>query len=359
MSTIDIVKQFKVKDIAKVKPLRGGLINNTYLVYVNKLDTPQYILQRINNYVFKDVQRLQNNISKVTRHLRKKLEAQGETDISQKVLTLIPTLNGKTYYSDGNSYWRMMLYIPHADQPQMSHDLYYKGGVAIGHFERMLADFPTKLKPTILHFHDIDFRIREMNNALTNAIINNHDLNGMGDLYEDLFMSYKYFKPNFDRFKEMPLRVCHFDTKLSNMLFDDNGNVLCLIDLDTVMSGYITSDYGDFLRTAANTAHENDRAYSHVNFDMNVFKSFTQGYLQEMKGTLTLVEKELLPYSVLLFPLMQSVRFLTDFMNGNVYYHVGYKKQNLVRAKNQYALLESVARNWEEICDFTYKMAAL
>jgi hypothetical protein len=125
------------------------------------------------------------------------------------------------------------------------------------------------------------------------------------------------------------------------------------------MSGYITSDYGDFLRTAANTTHENDRAYSHVNFDMNVFKSFTQGYLQEMKGTLTLIEKELLPYSVLLFPLMQSVRFLTDFMNGNVYYHVGYKKQNLVRAKNQYALLESVARNWEEICDFTYKMAAL
>ena len=355
MKNIEIAKQFKAKNIVKVKPLRSGLINDTYLVWTKGMESPQYILQRINNYVFKDVARLQNNFSKVTRYLRKQLIAQGESDIDRKVLTLILTLDGKTYYTDGETFWRMMVYIPHAEQPKMSHDLFVKGGAAIGRFERMLAGFPTKLKPTIPHFHDIDLRIKQMKKAYTDAILSNRDLTGMGDLFDDLMMSYQYFKPYFDRFKEMPQRVCHFDTKLSNMLFDDNGDVLCLIDLDTVMSGYITSDYGDFLRTAANATNENDRAYSHVIFDMNVFKSFTEGYLKEMKDILTPAEKELLPYSVLLFPLMQSVRFLTDFMNGNVYYHVDYQKQNLVRAKNQFALLESVASNWEDICDFIYK----
>ena len=359
MKNIEIVKQFKVKNVVKVKPLRSGLINDTYLVWEKGCDEPKYVLQRINNYVFKNVALLQNNISKVTKHLRKQLEAQGETDIDRKVLTLVPTLEGKTYFFDGESYWRVLVYIPHAEQPEMSYDLYRKGGAAVGRFERMLANFPTKLKPTIPHFHDIDLRIKQMNTALTNAILNNRDLSGMGDLYEDLLMCYQYYKPYFSRFKEMPQRVCHFDTKLSNMLFDEKGEVLCMIDLDTVMSGYITSDYGDFLRTAANTTNENDRAYSHVGFDIEVFKSFTEGYLQEMKDTLTPAEKELLPYSVLLFPLMQSVRFLTDFMNNNVYYHVSYQRQNLVRAKNQYALLECVARNWEEICDFINKEASL
>lgn len=353
---IQLVRQFKVNDIVKVKPLRSGLINDTYLVWTKGNETPQYILQRINNYVFRDVARLQNNFSRVTRFLRKKLEAQGETDIDRKVLTLISTLEGKTYYTDGASYWRMMIYIHHAEQPAMSAELYRKGGTAIGHFEKMLADFPTKLKPTIPHFHDINFRIKEMENALTNAILAYRDLSGMGDLFDKLLMSYREYKPFFDRFKEMPLRVCHFDTKLSNMLFDDKGEVLCMIDLDTVMSGYITSDYGDFLRTAANKTNENDRAYSHVSFDMQVFEAFTEGYLREMKDTITPTEQELLPYSVVLFPLMQSVRFLTDFINGNVYYHTNYPKQNLVRARNQYALLKSVIANLGDICNLIKKM---
>lgn len=354
---IQLVRQFKVSDVVKVKPLRSGLINDTYLVWTKGNETPQYILQRINNFVFRDVARLQNNFCRVTRYLRKKLEAQGETDIDRKVLTLISTLEGKTYYTDGASYWRMMIYIPHTEQPAMSAELYRKGGTAIGHFEKMLADFPTKLKPTIPHFHDINFRINEMVNALTNAVLAYRDLSGMGDLFDKLLICYREYKPFFDRFKEMPMRVCHFDTKLSNMLFDDKGEVLCMIDLDTVMSGYITSDYGDFLRTAANKTNENDRAYSHVGFDMQVFEAFTEGYLREMKDILIPTEQELLPYSVVLFPLMQSVRFLTDYMNGNVYYHTNYPNQNLVRAKNQYALLESVAANLSDICNFIKKMS--
>ncbi|MCR4764970.1 MAG: aminoglycoside phosphotransferase family protein [Bacteroidaceae bacterium] len=353
MTNLEIAKQFKVKDIAKVKPLRSGLINDTYLVWTKGADAPQYVLQRINNFVFKDVNRLQNNISKVTKHLRKKLVELGETDIDRKVVTLVPTQSGKSYFTNGEKYWRMMVFIPHAEQPEMSLELYRKGGAAIGRFESMLADFPTKLRPTIPHFHDIDFRMREMKKAHTNAIKSHRDLKGIGDLREALVMYYDYFKPQFDRFKEMPQRICHFDTKLSNMLFDENGEVLCLIDLDTVMSGYVTSDYGDFLRTAANLTNENDRAYNHVGFNIDVFKAFHDGYIQATKNMLTPVEKELLPYSILLFPLMQSVRFLTDYMNGNVYYHINYEQQNLIRAKNQFTLIGSIIKNWEQICSFT------
>lgn len=357
MKNIEIAKQFKVEVIAKVKPLRSGLINDTYLVYTKGKDEPQYVLQRINNYVFKDVALLQNNINKVTKHLSKKLKEQGETDIERKVIKLVQTKEGKTYYQDGENYWRMMVYIPHAEQPMLSPELYRKAGAAIGRFERLLSDHPTKLKPTIPHFHDIKMRMNQLKKSIEDAICNYFDFTGVGDIPEFLFLYYGQLKKELDKFKEMPLRVCHFDTKISNMLFDEEGNVLCLIDLDTVMSGHITSDYGDFLRTAANTLNEKDRAYKKVKFNMEVFKPFTEGYLQEMKDVLTPVEKELLPYSVLLFPLMQSVRFLTDYFNGNVYYHVDYPKQNLVRAKNQLALLEDIINHEEEIFDFIYNLA--
>ena len=354
MKSIEIAKQFKVENIAKVKALRSGLINDTFLVYTKDVSEPQYVLQRINNHVFTDVARLQNNINKVSKHLRKKLAELGEQDIDHKVVTLVRTQEGKTYYTDGETYWRMMLYIPHAEEPEMTPELCRKAGVAIGRFEKMLADHPTKLKPTIPHFHDIKLRVNQMMEAMVDAIVNNRDFMDMGNLMEDLFLCYHQYKPFFDEFKQMPQRVCHFDTKISNMLFDEQGEVICLIDLDTVMSGYITSDYGDFLRTAANFTHENDRAYKRVGFNMEVFKAFTDGYLAEMKDILTPAEKKLLPYGVLLYPLMQSIRFLSDFLNGNVYYHVNYPKQNLVRAKNQFALLMSVNQHMDEIRDYIY-----
>ena len=143
----------------------------------------------------------------------------------------------------------------------------------------------------------------------------------------------------------LPKRICHCDTKVSNMLYDKDGKVLCVIDLDTVMPSFVFSDYGDFLRTAANKVAEDCPQIDQVEFDMEVYTAFTEGYLQSASGFLTDVEKDNLPYAVAMFPFMQAVRFLTDYINGDTYYKTAYSDHNLVRACNQMALFRSVVRS--------------
>lgn len=137
---------------------------------------------------------------------------------------------------------------------------------------------------------------------------------------------------------KLPKRICHCDTKVSNMLFDEDGNVLCVIDLDTVMPSFIFSDFGDFLRTAANTGKEDDPDLDKVTFNMEIFKAFTKGYIESARSFLTPIEIEYLPYAATLFPYMQAVRFLADYINGDTYYQTQYKEHNLVRTKAQYKL---------------------
>ena len=139
---------------------------------------------------------------------------------------------------------------------------------------------------------------------------------------------------------KLPKRVCHCDTKVNNMLFDKEGNVLCIIDLDTVMPSFVFSDYGDFLRTAANTGSEDDPNLDNIDFNMEIFKAFTKGYLEGTKDFLLPIEKENLPYAALLFPYMQTVRFLADYINGDTYYKIKYPEHNLVRTKAQWRLCE-------------------
>ena len=143
----------------------------------------------------------------------------------------------------------------------------------------------------------------------------------------------------------LPKRVCHCDTKVNNMMFDDKDNVLCVIDLDTVMPSFIFSDYGDFLRTGANTGDEDDKNLDNVNFNMPIFEAFTKGYLAGASSFLTPTEIENLPYAAALFPYMQCVRFLADYINGDTYYKTKYEGHNLVRAKAQFKLLQSVESN--------------
>ena len=151
---------------------------------------------------------------------------------------------------------------------------------------------------------------------------------------------------------KLPKRVCHCDTKVNNMMFDENGKVLCVIDLDTVMPSFIFSDYGDFLRTGANTGDEDDKDLDRVNFNMEIFKAFTKGYLKGAKSFLTPIEIENLPYAAALFPYMQCVRFLADYINGDTYYKIKYPEHNLVRTKAQFKLLQSVEANTPEMIAF-------
>lgn len=152
---------------------------------------------------------------------------------------------------------------------------------------------------------------------------------------------------------KLPKRVCHCDTKVNNMLFDEEtGDILCVIDLDTVMPSFIFSDYGDFLRTGANTGEEDDKNLDNVEFDMDIFKAFTEGYLESAKSFLTEIEIKNLPYAAALFPYMQAVRFLWDYINGDTYYKIKYPEHNLVRTRAQMKLLESVEARMPEMEQF-------
>ena len=150
----------------------------------------------------------------------------------------------------------------------------------------------------------------------------------------------------------LPKRICHCDTKVDNILFDKQGNVLCVIDLDTVMPNFIFSDFGDYLRSAANTGKEDDKDLDNVNFNMEIFKSFAKGYLKSAASFITPVEVENLPYAAALFPYMQTVRFLADYINGDTYYKIQYPEHNLVRSKAQFKLLQSVEAHQPEMQAF-------
>jgi Ser/Thr protein kinase RdoA (MazF antagonist) len=151
---------------------------------------------------------------------------------------------------------------------------------------------------------------------------------------------------------KLPKRICHCDTKVSNMMFDLEGKVLCVIDLDTIMPSFIFSDFGDFLRSAANTGREDDKDLDNVNFNMDIFKAFAEGYLKSAKVFLTPLEIENLPYAAALFPYMQTVRFLADYINGDTYYKTQYPEHNLVRSKAQFKLLQSVEAHQAEMQEF-------
>ncbi len=152
---------------------------------------------------------------------------------------------------------------------------------------------------------------------------------------DEMCIGERYFREG-----KLPKRICHCDTKVNNMLFDKDGNVLCIIDLDTVMPSFVFSDFGDFLRSAANTGAEDDPDLGNIHFNMEVFASFLKGYLEGTSSFLTPLEKSLLPYAATLFPYMQAVRFFADYINGDTYYKVRHPEHNLVRTRAQWRLFE-------------------
>ena len=341
----NIISNFQIEGtVDKVMPLGNGLINDTYKVTTLGDDLPDYVLQRINHAIFQDVELLQHNIEQVTAHIRHKLEQEGATDIDRKVLRFIPTADSKTYYFDGANYWRMMVFIPHAKTYETVNAVYsYEAGKAFGHFQSMLADFPGKLGETIPNFHNMEFRLQQLREAIEADAVGR--VKEVTTYLDELERRAEYMCQAERLFREgkLPKRICHCDTKVNNMMFDDQtGEVLCVIDLDTVMPSFIFSDYGDFLRTAANTAEEDEPDLSKINFNREICNAFTQGYLEGANSFLIPLEKELLPYAVALFPYMQCVRFLTDYLNGDTYYKIKYPMHNLVRTKAQFKLLQAV-----------------
>lgn len=347
---------FAIKgNILSIKPLGNGLINDTYKVETEG-EFPDYVLQRINNAIFTDVDLLQSNIESVTRHIRKKLVEKREKDISRKVLEFVPLKDSpKTYFFDGEKYWRVSVFIPEAFTFETVNPEYsYYAGKAFGQFEAMLADIPEKLGETIPDFHNMELRSRQLKEAVAaDRVGRMADSEVQSILAEILKYDVEMCKAErMYREGVLPKRICHCDTKVNNMLFDAEGNVLCVIDLDTVMPSFVFSDFGDFLRTAANTVAEDDPDIASVDFRMDIFEAFSKGYIESASAFLTPIEKENLPYGALLFPYMQAVRFFADYINGDTYYKIKYPEHNLVRTRNQVALFKSALSKVEEMKSF-------
>ena len=354
----NIVSRFDMAGtVTDIAPLGAGLINDTYLVKTSEADQPDYVLQRINHHVFPDVDMVMRNIAAVTGHIRHKLEEQGTEDIDRRVLTFIRLKEDpqRLYTEVDGNYWRLMIFIPRtvtkqAVDPESSR----AAGLAFGNFQAMLADLAVPLGETIKDFHNMEFRLsqlREVVKADPVGRVAEPEVQAMLREIErravDMCKAERMGREDI-----LPKRVCHCDTKVNNMLFDEHDQVLCVIDLDTVMPNFIFSDYGDFLRTGANAVAEDCPDMERVAFRMDIFRAFTEGYLQSAGSFLLPVEVENLPYATALFPYMQCVRFLWDYLSGDKYWKCQYPTHNFVRANNQLHLLLSIEQHYAEMQAF-------
>lgn len=347
----NMVGKFAIKgEISGIRPLKIGHINDSFIVET-KGDAPSYFLQKINHHIFKNVAGLQRNIQLVTDHLRKKLKEQGVENTERRVLQLIPTKDGELYYLDSNGeYWRIYLNIEDTKSyDAITSELAYLAGEAFGDFQCMLSDIDTnQLIETIPNFHNMEFRLEEFREAVKN--------NAAGRLAETQWMvdeieqrAEEMCKPE-RLFREGKLvkRINHCDTKVNNMLFDKNDQVICIVDLDTVMPGFVLSDFGDFMRTAANTGAEDDPNLDQIRIDLEIFEAYTKGYLK--KATfLTDIELDNLAFGAKLLSYMQTVRFFTDYLNGDTYYKIQSKDHNWQRTKAQFKLLQSQEENFDQM----------
>lgn len=355
-----IVENFKINGkIESIKPLGEGFINDTFIVRTEG-ESDDYILQRKNTAIFNDVPAMMDNISKVTAHIRKKVLAAGG-DPHREVMTVVHAKDGNLFYKDeAGYYWVMTVFIANttAFENVASPEIAYKGGFGIGKFQSQLSDFTTALHPTIKGFHDIRFRFDQWDKTIA------ADCAGrLKDVAAEVEWIESRRKSMLDYWNlvetgEIPMRVTHNDTKINNILFDKNGDVLCVIDLDTVMSAPALNDFGDAIRSYANTGAEDDRDPDNVSLSMPMFRAFTQGYLSRQASVLTDKEIQYLAFSAIYICFEQVLRFLMDYIDGDKYYKIKYPEHNLVRARAQYKLLTDMEAHLKEMNDIVEQTKA-
>lgn len=346
MDLQEIVKQFKFTgSFLKAEPCGNGHINSSYAVYFDtgEGNTVRYVLQKINVAVFKRPEELMENIENITTHIRKKVIAD-DGDPQRETLTIIQTIGGKSFYkSEEGEYWRSYHFIEDTQSYQLveNPNHFYHSGKAFGRFQQQLADFPAdKLYETIPDFHHTEKRY----DAFLEAV--RKDAKGRAKLVEseirfvlDRGGDTKVLVELLQLGK-LPLRVTHNDTKFNNVLIDNRtGEGVCVIDLDTVMPGSALYDFGDSIRSGATTAEEDEVDLNKVGLDLDLFQSFTKGFLEAAGGSLTETELEYLPFSAKLLTLECGMRFLTDYLNGDVYFRIHRENHNLDRARNQFKLV--------------------
>lgn len=339
-------------EIERIHSLGEGFINDTFIVRT-KGDAPDYILQRKNKAIFPDVPGMMDNILKVTEHIRKRVAAEGG-DVKREVMTVVPTIDGNLCHEDSNGeFWAVTIFIPDtiAYNRADSEDLARKGGQGIGKFQAQLSDFCEPLNETIKGFHNIRHRFAQWDESLAKD-----SAGRKASLAKEIewIESRREKMLNFWKLVEIgtiPTRVTHNDTKINNILFDKNGDVLCAIDLDTVMAAPALNDFGDAIRSYTNTGAEDDVNLDNVEMSLPMFAAYADGYLSEQARTLTQSEIDWLAFSALYITYEQVLRFLMDYIDGDTYYKIKSPDHNLIRTHAQYKLLQSMERQYQKMCE--------
>lgn len=352
MTRNEILNHFEI--MTNAEPYGNGHINDTYLVTM-----PRYILQRINTSIFTNPDELMDNIENVTAFLRKKIAAAG-ADADRETLTVVPTKEGGKYFKvDENNVYRVYRFVEGTktiENSKTAKDL-YEAGVGFGHFQKLLADFPVeKLYETIRDFHHTPKRIEALKEAIR------EDRAGRAASVKkeiDFALENASWAGSVVKGMEegrIPVRVTHNDTKINNILFDqESGKAVCVIDLDTVMPGSALYDFGDALRMGGSTAAEDEVDLEKVWFETEAFEAFVRGYLSEMKDALTEDEIALLPLSVKLMTYECGIRFLTDYLNGDTYFKIHREHHNLDRARNQFKLVVDISGKEAQLAEAVQK----
>ena len=330
-------------DFDSYQELASGHINDTFLLTTKRQQ--KFVFQRINKGVFPDVPGLINNKVKISQHLHEKLSHLPKEERQRRVLTFLSTVGGEAYYVDGNKdFWNVTVYIEHSQTFETVSDrkVAYEGGKLFGEFIHLTSDFdPSELIEVISRFHDMSFRFEQFDQALKYAkeerlVKSQFCLNRADELKKEM-----HILQDLKDSGQIRMRVTHNDTKISNALFDLAGRGICVIDTDTVMPGIIHYDFGDAIRTICNTAAEDEKDLDKIRFNKQFYDAYTEGFLKEIGASVSVLEKKYLPLGAKTMIFIMALRFLTDYLNNDVYYKTKYADHNLVRAMNQFKLIQS------------------
>lgn len=350
---IRIAEQFMPEGtVESAVPHGSGHINDTYLLRCkNNGEYKKYTMQRINHEVFKKPWELMENVVKITEFLQKKI-AEAGGDEAREALHVVRTKDGAACckWEDG-TYWRMYEFIDGAtsyDEVKKPED-FYESAVAFGHFQKLLSDYPAgTLHETIPDFHNTVNRFKNFKKALEEDVM--HRASAVQEEIQFILEREKDCHVICDMLAsgEIPLRVTHNDTKLNNIMIDDEtGKAICVIDLDTVMPGSALYDYGDAIRFGACTGAEDEKDLTKISCDVELFSVYTKGFVEGCQGTLTETEVRMLPMGAKVITLEQGIRFLTDYLEGDHYYKIRCPEHNLDRCRTQLKMVKDLEEKWE------------
>ncbi len=338
--------------VESAAPHGSGHINDTYLLVCKTNNGyKKYTMQRINHEVFKKPWELMENVVNVTGFLQKKI-AEAGGDAARETLHVVPAKDGASYckWEDG-TYWRMYEFIDGAtsyDEVKEPKD-FYESAVSFGHFQNLLSDYPAEtLHETIPDFHNTADRLKNFKKALAEdrahrAAQVQEEIRFVLDREKDCHVICDMLSSG-----EIPLRVTHNDTKLNNIMIDDEtGKGICVIDLDTVMPGSALYDYGDSIRFGASTGAEDETDLEKVSCDIELFTLYTKGFIEGCEGSLTKKEIRMMPMGAKVITLEQGIRFLTDYLEGDCYYKIHRPEHNLDRCRTQFKLVKDMEEKWE------------